>query len=106
MAKGDITKKSEIDRIEIVNKWFIQVRRADIVYEEQDDNFKKEISRNFHRHVLEPYSSARSDDGNWKHNEYDLSKEDAKVKAIAEIAWDDATKAEAKLYNESLAPPL
>ena len=57
MANGDLTKTTEYDKIEIVNNYNIQVRRADCVMEEQPDGSLKELSRGFHRHVLQPFSS-------------------------------------------------
>ena len=35
MAKGDLTKEVEYDKIEVVGSWNIQVRRADKIMEEQ-----------------------------------------------------------------------
>ena len=58
MAQGDITKEIEYDKIEVVNTWNIQVRQATKIMEEQADGSKKELTRSFHRHVLQPFSSA------------------------------------------------
>ena len=57
MAQGDITKQIEYDKIEVVNKWTIQVRQATLIMEEQADGSKKEINRTFHRHTLKPFLS-------------------------------------------------
>ena len=57
MANGDITKETEYDKIEVVGFWNIQVRKATVIMEEQADGSKKEISRGFHRHVLQPFKS-------------------------------------------------
>ena len=65
MANGDITKAIEYDKIEVVNTWSIQVRKATKMMEEQSDGSKVEISRAFHRHVLVPFSSSKSGD-TWK----------------------------------------
>ena len=57
MANGDITKEIEYDKIEVVNTWNIQVRKATKIMEEGSDGSKTELSRNFHRHVLQPFNS-------------------------------------------------
>ena len=118
MANGDITKEIEYDKIEVVNTWNVQVRKATKIMEEQADGSKIELSRSFHRHVLQPFSSAyktklNSDgkttspdldaDGKmqWTHTPTDLSGEDASVKAIAEAAWTDTVKANYKTFAES-----
>jgi len=67
MALSEIVK---IDQIEIVETGSIQIRTATII--EKDG---VEISRTFHRHVVHP-------------NE-DISKEDEKVQAIANVVWTD-----------------
>ena len=56
MAQGDITKEYENDKIEVVSTWNIQVRKATKIMEEQSDGSKKELNRNFHRHVLQPFN--------------------------------------------------
>ena len=101
MAKGDITKEIEYDKIEVVNTWHIQVRQATKIMEEQADGSKKELTRSFHRHVLQPFKSVKGEDDKWTHTETDLSKEDAKVKAIAEVVWDNDTKTAYKTHMES-----
>ncbi len=101
MANGDLTKEIEYDKIEVVQTWSIQVRRATKVMEEQADGSKKQLSRSFHRHVLQPFNSMKGSDGKWTHTATDLSGEDASVKAIAEAAWTDAVKANYKTFTES-----
>ena len=101
MAKGDLTKSSEYDKIEIVDTWSIQVRQATKIMEEQADGSKKELNRSFHRHSLQPFISSKDSDGKWTHTATDLSEEDAKVKAIAESAWDDDTKTAFKTFRET-----
>ena len=100
MAQGDITKEIEYDKIEVVATWNIQVRQATKIMEEQADGSKKELTRSFHRHVLVPFQSEKSDD-KWTHTATDLSGEDASVKAIAEAAWTDSVKANYKTWCES-----
>ena len=105
MAQGDLTKEIEYDKIEVVSTWNIQVRKATKVMEEQADGSKKEMTRSFHRHVLQPFSSVKDSDGNWTHTPTDLSGEDASVKAIAEAAWTDDVKTAFKTFIESQTTP-
>ena len=122
MTQGDLTKEIEYDKIEVVSTWNIQVRKATKVMEEQADGSKKELSRSFHRHVLQPFISVYKtkdsgdgktsvpdldDDGKkqWTHTPTDLSGEDAAVKAIAEAAWTDSVKTSYKTFTESQTTP-
>ena len=57
MANGDITKETEYDRIEVQSTWNIQVRKATKLMEEGSDGSKTELSRGYHRHVLQPFNS-------------------------------------------------
>ena len=100
MAQGDLTKEIEYDKIEVVNTWNIQVRQATKIMEEQADGSKKELTRTFNRHTLVPFQSEKID-GKWTHTATDLSGEDAKVKSIAESAWDDDTKTAFKTFRET-----
>ena len=101
MAQGDITKEIEYDKIEVVSTWNIQVRQATKIMEEQSDGSKKELTRSFHRHVLQPFHSNKGEDGKWTHTATDISKEDASVQAIANAAWTDTVKANYKTFTES-----
>ena len=101
MANGDITKEIEYDKIEVVSTWSIQVRKATKVMEEQADGSKTELSRNFHRHVLQPFNSSVDDDGDWTHTATDISGEAASVQAIATAAWTDDVKAAYKTMREA-----
>jgi predicted regulator of Ras-like GTPase activity (Roadblock/LC7/MglB family) len=65
-----LTEKTIIDKIEVLENNCVQVRTATII--EKDG---LEISRTFHRHVVNP--------GN------DISQEDAKVQAVANAIWTD-----------------
>ena len=100
MAQGDLTKVVEYDKIEVVNTWDIQVRKATKVMEEQADGSKKELTRSFHRHVLQPFTSSKSGD-TWTHTATDISGEDASVQAIANAAWTDSVKTAYKTWAES-----
>ncbi len=84
-----LTKTQENDKIEIVNKWSVQVRNATII---KDDG--KEISRSFHRHVLTP---GRLDE-NDNLIETSLSGEDSDVQAICNAVWTDQVKADYKTW--------
>ena len=101
MANGDITKKIEYDKIEVVSTWNIQVRKATKVMEEQADSSKTELSRNFHRHVLQPFNSVKAEDGTWTHTATDISGEHASVQAIANAAWTDDVKTAYKAMREA-----
>ena len=130
MANGDITKEIEYDKIEVVQSWSIQVRKATKLMEEGSDGSKTELSRNFHRHVLQPFNSVytpavvavdavseeKDSDGNvtreaveavtsvdasWAHTATDISGEAASVQAIANAAWTDDVKAAYKAMREA-----
>ena len=93
-----LTKTTENDKIEVVNKWNVQVRKATIIKEDG-----KELNRSFHRHVLTPGTLDASDNL----VDTDLSGEDADVKAIAEAAWTTQVKADfkAKLIADKSSTP-
>jgi len=101
MANGDITKEIQYDKIEVVQSWNIQVRKATVIMEEQADGSKTEISRTFHRHVLQPFISVKADDDSWTHTATDISGEAASVQAIATAAWTDDVKAAYKTMREA-----
>ena len=105
MANGDITKEYENDKVEVVSRWNIQVRKATKIMEEQSDGSKKELTRSFHRHVLQPFSSVKDSDDKWTHSATDISSEDADVKAIATAAWTDDVKTAYKTFAESQPTP-
>jgi len=78
-----ITKTLENDKIEIVNKWNIQVRTATVIKEDG-----KELTRSFHRNVLNPGTLDASDNL----VATDISGEDADVQAICNAAWTSQVK--------------
>ena len=88
-----LTETSENDRIEVVNKYYVQVRKANII--KKDD---KEVSRTFHRSTLQPaiWQSAG------KTKDTDISGESADVQAVCNAVWTDSVKTEfrAKLISE------
>jgi len=101
MANGDITKVDEYDKIEVVQSWSIQVRKATKIMEENADGSLTELSRSFHRHVLQPFTSSVDADGDWTHTATDISGEAASVQAIANAAWTDDVKAAYKTMREA-----
>ena len=106
MANGDITKEIEYDKVEVVLKWNVQVRKATKIMEEQSDGSKKELTRSFERHVLVPFSSKVSADGDWTHTATDISGEDADVQAICNAVWTDSIKTAFKTWRESQTPVI
>ena len=101
MANGDITKVDEYDKIEVVGSWNIQVRKATKIMEEGSDGSLTELSRGYHRHVLQPFTSSVDADGDWTHAATDISGEAASVQAIATAAWTDAVKNAYKAMREA-----
>jgi hypothetical protein len=63
-----LTESTNIDQIEIVQQWNIQVRQATVI--ERDGEF---VSRTFHRWVLTP--------------DMDISGQEQKVQDICNAAW-------------------
>jgi hypothetical protein len=93
-----ITKTTENDKIEVVSKWNIQVRKATIIKEDG-----KELTRTFHRKVLTPGTLDASD----KLVETDISGEDSDVQAICNTAWTSQVKTDftAFLVANKPTPP-
>ena len=105
-----LTKEIKIGQIEVVADWSIQVRTDTVLKE--DGN---EISRSYHRHVLQPFTSsyktkeqegeivADLKDGKlqWTHTATDISKEDKQVQSICNVVWTDDVKQACKDYNEA-----
>jgi len=93
-----ITKTLENDKIEVVNKWNVQVRTASVIKEDG-----KELTRSFHRKVLTPGALDASDNL----VDTDISGEDADVQAICNAAWTTQVKADYKAFliaNKSNTP--
>ena len=92
-----ITKETVEDKIEIVGDYkSIQVRTATVIKEDG-----VELTRSFHRHVLDCLSSVKNDDDTWTHTDTDISSESDEVQAIATAVWTDAIKAAKKTANEN-----
>ena len=73
-----LTKTTENDKIEVVRRWSIQVRTATVIKEDG-----VELSRSFHRKVLNPGELDASDNL----VATDISGEDADLQAICNAAW-------------------
>ena len=84
-----ITKTTENDKIEVVNKWNIQVRKATIIKEDGT-----ELTRSFERKVLVPGTLDASDNL----VATDISGEDADVQAICNAAWTSQVKTDFTAY--------
>ena len=84
-----LTETQENDKIEVVNKWNIQVRNATIIKKDG-----VELTRSFHRKVLNPGTLDASDNL----VDTDISGEDADVQAIANAAWTTQVKADYKAF--------
>ena len=98
-----LTESQENDKIEVVNKWNIQVRTATII--KKDGN---ELTRSFHRKVLTP-GALKGGDGSDKDDlvETDISGEDADVHAICNAAWTSQVKTDYTAFlvaNKSATP--
>jgi len=78
-----ITKTTEIGKIEVVSEYkHVQVRTDTVIKEDGT-----EISRTFHRHVLQP--------------DMDISGEDAEVQSVANAVWTDSVKAAWKTFQDN-----
>ena len=84
-----LTETQENDKIEVVNKWNIQVRNATIIKKDG-----VELTRSFSRKVLTPGILDASDNL----VDTDISGEDADVQAICNAAWTTQVKADYKAF--------
>ena len=84
-----LTETQENDKIEVVNKWNIQVRTATIIKKDG-----VELTRSFHRKVIVPGTLDASDNL----VDTDISGEDADVQAICNAAWTTQVKADYKAF--------
>ena len=92
-----ITKETIEDKIEIVGEHKnIQIRSATVIKEDG-----VELTRSFHRRILDCVSSVQNDDDSWTHTDTNVSGESAEVQGIATAVWTDAVKAAAKTANEN-----
>ena len=93
-----ITKTLENDKIEVVDKWNIQIRSATIIKEDG-----VELTRSFHRKVLTPGTLDASDNL----VDTNISGEDSDVQAICNAAWTSQVKTDYTAFlvaNKSNTP--
>ena len=92
-----ITKELIEDKIEVVGDYkAIQIRTATVIKEDG-----VELSRSFHRHVLDWVSSVQNDDDSWTHTDTDVSGESTEVQGIATAVWTTTVKNAKKAANEA-----
>ena len=92
-----ITKEIIEDKIEVVGDYkTIQVRPATVIKEDG-----VELTRSFHRHVVECVSSVKNEDDTWTHTDTDVSSESTEVQGIATAVWTDAVKLAKRTANEN-----
>ena len=96
-----ITKELIEDKIEIVGDYKnIQIRAATVIKENG-----VEISRSFHRYVIECVQSVKNEDDTWTHTDTDMSSESTELQGIANAVWTDEVKAAQKTENEKSLDP-
>ncbi len=92
-----ITKEIVEDKIEVVGDYkSIQIREATVIKE--DD---VELTRSFHRKVLDCVSSVKNADDSWTHTDTDVSSESDEVKGICTAVWTTTVKNAKKAANEA-----
>ena len=84
-----LTETTENDKIEVIEKWSVGVRKATIIKKDG-----VELTRSFHRKVLVPGELDASDNL----VATDISGEDADVQAICNAAWTTQVKADYKAF--------
>tara|TARA_R100001463_G_scaffold34887_1_gene76391 strand:+ start:352 stop:630 length:279 start_codon:yes stop_codon:yes gene_type:complete len=78
-----LTEETLQDKIEVVGDYkVVQIRTATVIKKDGT-----EISRSFHRHVLQPSTKT---DGSWA--DTNISGESTEVQAICNAVWTDAVK--------------
>jgi hypothetical protein len=82
-----LTERTNINQIEVVADWNIQVRQATVI--ERDGEF---VSRTFHRWVLTP--------------DMDISSQEQKVKDICNVAWTPEVKSAYETFKAEQANRL
>ena len=95
-----ITKELTEDKIEVVGDYKnIQIRTATVIKE--DD---VELTRSFHRTVLDCVSSVNNADDSWTHTDTDVSSESTEVQGICAAVWTTTVKNAKKAANEAASP--
>ena len=89
-----LTESTENDKIEVINKWNVQVRKATVI--KKDD---VEVARTYNRKVLVP-GTLKGGSGSDKNDlvATDISGEDADVQAICNAAWTAQVKTDFTAY--------
>ena len=91
-----LEKIIEDDKYEVVTEYkHIQIRTATVIKEDG-----VEISRSFHRRVLECVTSSY-DGSSWTHTDTDVSSESNEIKGIATTVWTTTVKNAKKAFNEA-----
>ena len=94
-----LTKTVVYDRTEVVGDYkTVHCREATIFKEDG-----VELSRSFHRHVLEPSVCKKNEDGTFSHTDTDISGEPAETQAVCNAVWTDAVKDAWKTQCETSA---
>jgi len=92
-----ITKTLVDDKIEVVGDYKnLQVRTATVIKEDG-----VELTRSFHRKVLECVSSVKNADDSWTHTDTDMSGESSELQGIATAVWTTSVKNAKKAANEA-----
>ena len=95
-----ITKEIVEDKIEVVGDYkSIQIREATVIKEDS-----KELTRSFHRKVLDCVSSVKNADDSWTHTDTDVSGESTEVQGICTAVWTTTVKNAKKAANEANSP--
>ena len=96
-----LTKEVKYDKIEIIGEYkSVHCREATIVKEDG-----VELSRSFHRHVLEPSSCVKNEDGSFTHTDTDLSGEPQETQDVCDAVWTSAVKTAWETHEEAILTP-
>jgi hypothetical protein len=90
-----LTESTENDKIEVVRKWNVQIRKATVIKRDGE-----EISRTFNRRTITPGKLDASDNL----IERDISGEDADVRAICNAVWTQSIKDAYKAHLIAIKP--
>ena len=92
-----LTKTISDDKLEVVGTHKdLQIRTATVIKEDGT-----ELSRSFHRRVLQCVSSVQNADDSWTHTDTDTSGESAEIQGITSAVWTNAVKAAKRTANEA-----
>ena len=92
-----ITKEIVEDKIEVVGDYkSIQIREATVIKEDGT-----ELTRSFHRKVLDCVSSVKNADDSWTHTDTDISSESTEIKNLCNLLWTTDIKNAKKTFNEA-----